>query len=348
MDTNTNARFILTADTHLGFDYPLRPRVDMPRRGQDFFRNFEYIFQYALQNGIKTIFHGGDLFFRSKVPASIADTVYTMLHTYLDQGIRMYLVPGNHERSHLPSSLLATHPNLFVFDKPETITFQEQQTQIAITGFPNIRHNVRTEFPNIIAATNYQTQSAGVRILFIHQAVEGAQVGRSNFTFRNQHDVIRLADIPEHFHTVFCGHIHRYQILRRVGAYDSIPIFYPGSIERTSFSEQNEEKGFLEVGFEISSKHTSPAITSRFIPLLTRPMIELIIEPNVTTKTVIPYLKEQCSIQPENAIIRIWPGSPHHLSFIRLLTGPQLRTLALENMIIKLHHSFYPDRQPLS
>jgi len=53
-------KILLLADTHLGFDQPIRPRTSKPRRGEDFFNNFKYILQYAEQNGIDLILHGGD------------------------------------------------------------------------------------------------------------------------------------------------------------------------------------------------------------------------------------------------------------------------------------------------
>ena len=33
---------ILLADTHLGFDYPIRPRSERRRRGEDFFNNLKH------------------------------------------------------------------------------------------------------------------------------------------------------------------------------------------------------------------------------------------------------------------------------------------------------------------
>ena len=57
----TGPRILLLADTHLGFDLPLRPRVERPRRGADFFRNFELALRPALQGKVDLVIHGGDL-----------------------------------------------------------------------------------------------------------------------------------------------------------------------------------------------------------------------------------------------------------------------------------------------
>ena len=54
----------------------MRPRVNKRRRGEDFFKNFNTVLSYAKNNKVDLIIHGGDLFFRSKVPDSIIDRVY--------------------------------------------------------------------------------------------------------------------------------------------------------------------------------------------------------------------------------------------------------------------------------
>ena len=35
-------RILFLADTHLGFDLPVKPRINRRRRGIDFFKNYEY------------------------------------------------------------------------------------------------------------------------------------------------------------------------------------------------------------------------------------------------------------------------------------------------------------------
>jgi DNA repair exonuclease SbcCD nuclease subunit len=54
--------------------------------------------------------------------------------------------------------------------------------------------------------------------------------------------VIRTADLPRDVAVVLTGHIHRHQVLRPVGR---PPVIYAGSVERTSFAEAPETKGFV-------------------------------------------------------------------------------------------------------
>jgi len=58
-------------------------------------------------------------------------------------------------------------------------------------------------------------------------------------------------DVPSDFAAVLAGHIHRRQTLTRDlrGRALGAPVIYPGSIERTSFAERNEDKGYVIADF---------------------------------------------------------------------------------------------------
>ena len=69
-------KVLLLADTHLGFDLPLRPRVVKRRRGPDFFANTRLALQPALRSDVDLVVHGGDLLYRSKVaPGLVAQAL---------------------------------------------------------------------------------------------------------------------------------------------------------------------------------------------------------------------------------------------------------------------------------
>ena len=255
-------RVVFFSDSHLGFDEPIRPRLDKPRRGADFFANVQRVLDFARSKQVDLVVHGGDVFFRSKVHASIVDRAYQMLFEFAECGIPIAIVPGNHERSVLPPSLFLHHPNIFVFDRPRTYLFEARQGTVALSGFA-YQPDVRRHFCAAVAASDPQT--ADFRMLCFHHAVEGAVVGPGGFTFRRGSDVIRLEDLPQKFDILLSGHIHRHQLLRC-----STPVLYSGSIERTSFAERDETKGFCELNFQAPG--VAPQIS--FHPLPTRPMID--------------------------------------------------------------------------
>jgi DNA repair exonuclease SbcCD nuclease subunit len=177
-----------------------------------------------------------------------------------DSGTPVYLVPGNHERSAIPYRMLAAHPDIHIFDRPRTFLLTVGGMTLALAGFPYVRHNIRRDFPKVLAQTGRSDVSAEASVLCMHHCVEGATLimGTRLYTFRSNHDVIKLSDIPGDFSAVLSGHIHRFQVLTRdlSGRPIAVPVFYPGSIERTSFAEKDEPKGFLtlEISREAASR----------------------------------------------------------------------------------------------
>ncbi|MBC8461171.1 MAG: metallophosphoesterase [Deltaproteobacteria bacterium] len=81
-------RILFIADSHLGFDLPFRPRVVRQRRGSDFFNNFERALLPALNGSVDCVVHGGDLFYRSKVPARLVTMAFEPLKRVADKGDR--------------------------------------------------------------------------------------------------------------------------------------------------------------------------------------------------------------------------------------------------------------------
>jgi exonuclease SbcD len=234
-------RVLFVSDTHLGFDLPSRPRVVRRRRGDDFFRNFERALEPAQIGEVDVVVHGGDLLYRSRVPAWLAEAALAPLRRLAESGVPVLLVPGNHERGRVPFPLLALHERLHVFDRPRTVVLEARGVRVAFMGFP-YTHDIRRRFPEILAALNRDSVSADIRVLCFHQCIEGATCGPGNFTFRFGPDVIRTADLPRNIVVTLSGHIHRHQVLQPVGG---APVVYAGSIERTSFAEAPETKGFV-------------------------------------------------------------------------------------------------------
>ena len=94
-----------------------------------------------------------------------------------------------------------------------------------------------------------------------HQAFDHATVGPVDFIFREgRPDTVSRQSVPLDFEYVAAGHIHRYQILSHP-LKPGLNFVYPGSTQRISFAEMNEEKGFV-VGEVLNDR-----IETRFMPL---------------------------------------------------------------------------------
>lgn len=300
-------RILFLSDTHLGFDDTEQPRVERRRRGPDFFANFERALEPARRREVDVVVHGGDVFYRSKIPPSLVERAFRPLAAL---PVPVLVVPGNHERSRIPWPLFAMHRNVFIFDRPRTFVLTLGGERVAFGGFP-FDGEVRGRFGSLLAETGVLLAEASTRVLCMHQAVEGARVGTPEFVFTRGADVIRAGDIPAGFAAVLSGHIHRGQRLPLAS-----PVFYPGSIERTSFAERLETKGYL-----VLSLRGGAVSDFEFRKLPARPMFSLSGGDD---------LRARLASLPPDAIVRIDTSS---------LTAAELRAIAPPEMNIDLARS---------
>jgi len=336
-------RILLCADTHLGFDLPLRARVERRHRGPDFFENFQRVLDRARERRADLLVHGGDLFFRSRVPAAIVDRAYAMLERLASDGIPIVIVPGNHERSNLPASLWLAHPRIHVLADPRTIVFDVGGMRVAVAGFPSVREGVRPRFPSLLEATGWRENEAGLRLLVLHQAIEGAQVGPTGYTFRHGADVIPRAALPPEFDAVLAGHIHRAQILYRSRPDRSfLPVVYPGSTERTSFAERLETKGFYEIEAVPRPERGRPGLAFEFVPLPARPMVEILLPPGLPPGELHRFMVARAAEMDPDAVVRLRCAGAVPDETLRLLTSRLLREVLPPTVSLATSAGWFP------
>ena len=312
-------RVLFVSDTHLGIDLPARPRVARRRRGEDFFRNFEAALAPALAGGVDVVLHGGDLLYRSRVPAWLAEAALAPLRRVAERGVPVLLVPGNHERSRLPYPLLALHENVHVFHRPRTVHLQARGLRVAFAGFP-YAPEVRERFPSLLEATRRHERSADLRVLCLHQCVEDATCGPGDFTFRDGEDVIRRADLPADLAVVLTGHVHRHQVLRGLRGPS---VVYAGSVERTSFAEMGETKGAVVVDLEAGG-----VAAIDFQPLRARPMaIRRLSLDGLGPAEARAQVEHAVRSTPEDAVVQLRVDGPVPAALEPLLAAAHLRAI---------------------
>jgi DNA repair exonuclease SbcCD nuclease subunit len=263
--------------------------------------------------------------YRSRVPAWLAEAGLAPLKQLAESRVPVVLIPGNHERSRMPFPLLACHERLHVFDRPRTVLVETRGVRVAFMGFP-YTHDIRRRFPEILAALNRESISADVRVLCLHQCIEGATCGPGNFTFRFGPDVIRTVDLPRNVTVGLSGHIHRHQVLQPAGR---PPIIYAGSTERTSFAEAPETKGFVVLELDRSGLRGF-----EFRPLPARTMVTRTISfGDSDAMTVYRQLAAAIESTPADAVVqlRVTGRIPSTLTAatLRAVAGARTVTLAI-------------------
>jgi DNA repair exonuclease SbcCD nuclease subunit len=278
-----NITFLHIADTHFGANWSRRIRnIQRKKYGELFFDKCEAVINDALKtHNIDFIIHSGDFFNRSKPPPEVVDRAVKPFYQIANKNIPVYIIPGNHERSKLPFGLLHYQDNIHVFKKPSSFIFTKNGIRIQLTGFPYIRHNAKDNFNSIVkkASEDVLKGNSHYLILVLHQLIEGSCV--QNYTFRRGHNVIPVEKIPRTFSYIACGHVHRFQFIYHTNTSDKLSriistnecpsvkqdcmkgsyklqnkkksviqmkdpiIAYPGSLERVSFMERKEPKGYI-------------------------------------------------------------------------------------------------------
>jgi DNA repair exonuclease SbcCD nuclease subunit len=339
-------RILFLADTHLGFDHAFRPRIERRRRGPEFFANFERALQPALEGRVDCVVHGGDILYRSKVPARLVAMAFEPLKTVAAGGVPIYLVPGNHERSAIPHRHLAEHPQIHIFDQPRCFVLKKDNFTLALSGFPFVRQGIRKGFLDQLDQTGWRDVETAVHVLCLHQAVDGATVGPSAYQFRYAADVIDASDVPADFAAVLSGHIHRFQVLTRdlTGRPIDPQVFYPGSIDRTSFAEKNETKGYLILEFETGGSGAGLK-KWKFTKLPTRPMIQLELRPGRMNRTELKsWIQTRIKDMPADSIVIVKVYGTSSQGAMEVLGAASLRALALPTMNIDarfVDHAYY-------
>lgn len=336
-ETAPRVRVLLMADSHLGFDHPVHPRVKRRRRGEDFLRNHQRALAAAMERRVDLVVHGGDLFHRPGVPPSLVHQAFEPLKTVAEAGIPVFLVPGNHERSRIPYDWIARHPRVHVFAAPGTVRRDVGGLRVAVSGLPCLRKRARARFEAELARTEWDRGEADVRLLVTHQAFEGATVGPSDYVFRRNADVVRHRDVPAGFAAVLSGHIHRHQVLRHdlQGRPLPTPVFYPGSVERTAFAEMGEMKGFVELVLAAGGEGGRVASWA-FHELYARPMRSRTLDAAGSRALVEARLRSILESEPEDAVLRVRVDGTPRRDTRAVLTAGSLRRLAPGTMNVDL------------
>ncbi|MFW9852790.1 MAG: exonuclease SbcCD subunit D, partial [Candidatus Thorarchaeota archaeon] len=230
-------RILATADSHFGYIYG-RTAQAKNLITQHFFDSFENLLNIARKEKADLVLHGGDFFNRSKPKKYCFAKAFNLIAKLSDDEFNFVAIPGNHDRSYLPDTLLSHfRKNIFFLNSFSIIEIDD----ITIIGFPYSNDPISI----MKKISRYAKNNPSKRIIILcHQLFDGATFGPHNYVFTKRFDTLLTYNLPRNIKFVVSGHIHRAQSLQ------NNKVFYPGSIGRTSFMEIVEPKGYLIIDVE--------------------------------------------------------------------------------------------------
>lgn len=287
------------ADCHLGLVTHSRtdPTTGLPSRLLDVAKSWKRAVEIGVDHAVDAIVVAGDTFHSRNPDAASLNLFADGLRAAGD--IPVLIIDGNHDANGENSVIRLFHdpPNVYAVTRPEVVEIEGIRfgcvpwvgRKRLMASRPGI---TRAEADNAVVDALIRIiadmRSQDVDVLVGHWSVQGSVLGaEQDVSALVQEPVIPLADMEGPWGYAAWGHIHKRQDL---SAGDTL-VAYSGSIERVSFSEENEPKVALEVDLEPSD----PAGEVEEIQLPARRF--------VTLGEVVPGLSREVDL--EGAIVRV-------------------------------------------
>jgi len=293
-------KLLHTADIHLGIDTHgrLDPATGLSTRLQDFQRSFDFMVERALAENVDAFLFAGDAY-RTADPTPTHQRLFVeCLRPLLEARIPVAMIVGNHD--HPVSFGKASALDIFqflegevhVYTRPGLHTLQTKSGPLQLIALPwpirsgllareemrgktpsEIRDLIEQRYGALAEEFAGQCDPALPTVLMGHFSVLGAELGGSERSSLIAHEPKLLASalaVPP-VDYVALGHIHRHQDLNPGG----VPVVYASSIERVSFKEMDDDKGFVLVDID-QAKPAGLRATYEFVPTPARRFVSLV------------------------------------------------------------------------
>ena len=264
-------RLLHTGDLHLGFEV-------YREEDYDYFKPLRYSVDYALEKNIDLFVIAGDIFDRRDPSAFIQMGFAKEIKRLIDKGIEVLVITGNHDGSPNPERNI--HLDIYKELELSGVRVSKKMELFNIKGlniitipypfkrnlFAKDEYREKTEGEIAIIMNDKTTQGIDFllenadknlpTILVAHLPLLEGTVGEevySSFTVDAPVSVEALD--RKDFCYIAMGHFHKRQVLTSRRFDHSF--VYSGSIDRISFGEEAEEKGFFEVEIDENSKASS-------------------------------------------------------------------------------------------
>ena len=110
-------------------------------------------------------------------------------------------------------------------------------------------------------------------------------------------------------------------------------MYYPGSIDRTSFAEKAERKGYLILTFDVNASKGKVSQQWQFHELPVRPMIQIDLHAsNMGNTRLRSWIESRIQELPEDSIVKIKIHDTVTEKAMEILSAPALRAIAPKTM----------------
>ena len=258
-------RIVHTADLHIGADTigSINPEYRIPDRVLDFFDTLDAIIEYAEEHDADLFIIAGDTFHRNPNPVYLSMFAERLFR--ISKQCCCIVLVGNHDisgpsdrSSYVDVFSSIEIPNVIVAKKFSvhrisvgnvvlsvgTIPYPDKRRLLSLAEkkgktSEQINSLIQKKVSKIVKALEKKVSDPA--ILIGHLTIGG--VVHEPTSLDNDAE-LKTDDIQSDvWRYVALGHIHKFQVV----ANGTTPIVYSGSIERVSFSEEHEPKGFVWV-----------------------------------------------------------------------------------------------------
>lgn len=272
----SRVKVIHVSDVHFGSGEShgrINPKTGLNVRFEDFAAAFKKVVDFAIEKNADLFLFSGDAYKNASPEPIYQKTFAEQLKRLSDAEIPTVLLVGNHDQilrasaSHSMSVFQSLGvPGVTVIEIPTLVKIESKSGPIQLIGLPHVtRHLLMThekysklspsEVDRVLAQhvedimQNFYEQLDPTipSIATAHIMLDSARAGAEQELMVGYSMTFPIGTfIHPNLDYVALGHVHGYQILRK----ENPAIVYAGSLERVDFSEEGEDKGFLEVDLE--------------------------------------------------------------------------------------------------
>lgn len=322
-------KFLHTADIHLGSNTYGRidPETGLNTRLLDFKRCFDVMVERAVAEDVDLFLFCGDAYRTADPTPTQQKTFAECLRPLARHGIPIVMLVGNHD--HPVSFGKASAIDIFgyvtgdvrIYRRPDVDVIPTKSGPLQLIALPwpirsmllskdehrkkspaELREFIEQRYVAFIQHAASELDPTLPTVLAAHLTVQGAELAGSERTSLIAHEptftVSQLAVPPIDY--VALGHIHRPQD-RNEGA--APPVVYCGSIERISFKEWDDRKGFVLV--DIDAEGGAKQTRYSFVETPARPFVALQVDARDAVDPTERILQAIAQKDVQDAVVRI-------------------------------------------